>query len=249
MLTPIRQVWDKATGFFLHLDAKAIRALWVSVLLLVLVTAVLAAGKSAWGQAATHGLEDWMARYQHSPWAVVIVILVFCVSALFGAPQFVLIAACVVAFGPVWGSVYSWLATLVSSAMTFYMGRFIGRFGILRKFTGGRLSRMSDYIGRNAFSASFIIRNVPSAPAIVVNMAFGAAGSPFSGFILGCALGIVPKTVLVAMFGTSYAALKKGGDWKMAVLMALLALAWLGLMLLARRVYERGKKSGGEPRR
>ncbi|MEI9902553.1 MAG: VTT domain-containing protein [Asticcacaulis sp.] len=249
MQLKLDRLWQDIEGFFTHLDAKAIRAVWISVVLLALVVAVFLIGKSSWGQVATHALEAWMEQYQHSPLAIVIVTVVFCVSALFGAPQFVLIAACVVAFGPVWGAFYSWFATLVSSAMTFYMGRFLGRFsahGWLEKFTGGRLSRMTDYIGKNAFSASFIIRNVPSAPAIVVNMAFGAAGSPFLGFIAGCALGIIPKTILVAMLGTSYSSLARGGNWKMAVLMAVLALLWLGLMLGARRLYERGKSRGGE---
>ncbi len=249
----LQMIWDGVTGFFTHLDAKAIRAVWISVLTLALVVAVFLVGKSPWGREVMTGMEDWMAQYAHSPLAIVIVTVVFCVSALFGAPQFVLIAACVVAFGPVLGSIYSWFATLVSAAMTFYMGRYFGRFGgnfgkhgWLEKFAGGRLSRMSEYIGKNAFSASFIIRNVPSAPAIVVNMAFGAAGAPFAGFILGCALGIIPKTILVALLGNSYASLSKGGNWKMALLMAALAIAWLGLMLLARRIYERGKARGGE---
>ncbi len=245
MTESLRRLWDKVSTFFTHLDAKAVRAVWISVLLLVLVVAVFLVGKSEWGQAVTHGLEAWMAQYQHSPLAIVIVTLVFVVSAFFGAPQFVLIAACVVAFGPVWGSFYSWFATVVSAALQFYLGRFAGQ-GVLKRFSGGRLARATEYIGKNAFAASFIIRNVPSAPAIVVNMAFGAAGSPFVGFIAGLALGIIPKTILVAMLGTSYASLKKGGDWKMAVLMAVLALVWLGLMLLARRIYERGKAAGGE---
>ena len=172
--------------------------------------------------------------------AVVIVILVFCVSSLCGAPQFVLIAACVVAFGPVWGFTYSWIATIVSAAMNFYIGRFAGA-GMLQKIGGNHLARFEHYIGKNTFSASFIIRNIPSAPFIVVNMAFGAARAPFLTFIAGCALGILPKTALVALFGTSYSTLMKGGSWKMAVGMAAVALVWLGLMLLARHFYERAK--------
>ena len=108
------------------MDAKAVRALWGSMVLLALVVAVFLIGKSAWGQDILKGLELWMEQYRHSPMAVVIVIVVFCVSALFGAPQFVLIAACVVAFGPWWGGFYSWVATVVSAVMTFYMGRFAG---------------------------------------------------------------------------------------------------------------------------
>ncbi len=236
----IQQKLQSFTQFIVNLDAKAIRAVWVSALLLGLVGAVFLIGKSPWGQAVTLALEAWMRQYQHSPMAIVIVTLVFCLSALFGAPQFVLIAACVVAFGPWWGFTYSWVATVISAAMTFYMGRFAGA-GLMHRFAGGSLDRLSAYIGQNAFSASFIVRNIPSAPFIVVNMAFGASRASFLGFITGCALGILPKTALVAMFGSSYATLMKGGNWKMALGMAALALLWLGLMLLARRVLERGK--------
>lgn len=128
--------------------------------------------------------------------------------------------------------------------MTFYMGRFMGK-GLLQKMGGNHVDRLSGYIGKNAFSASFIVRNIPSAPFIVVNMAFGASQARFLHFICGCALGILPKTALVAMFGTSYTALTKGGNWKLAAGMAALAAVWLGLMLGARKLYEAGKNRGG----
>lgn len=235
----LQHLWRRVTGLFLHLDAKAIRALWASLLLLALVVAVFLIGKSPWGQEVLKGLEAWMEQYRNSPMAVVIVTIVFCVSALFGAPQFVLIAACVVAFGPWWGGFYSWFATVISAVITFYMGRFAGA-GVMQRLGGNHVERLSDYIGKNAFSASFIVRNIPSAPFIVVNMAFGASRAPFIGFVAGCALGIIPKTALVAMFGSSYASVK-GGNWKMGLLMAVIALAWLGLMLVARKVYTAAK--------
>ena len=233
-------MWRNLTRFLVNLDARAVRAVWISALLLALVAATFMIGKSPWGRDMTAALETWMESYQHSPLAVVIVTAVFCVSALFGAPQFVLIAACVVAFGPVRGFSYSWFATVVSAAMTFYMGRFAGQ-KLLARFGGKRLDRLSGYLGQNAFSASFIVRNIPSAPFIVVNMAFGASRAGFWGFIAGCALGVLPKTALVTLFGSSFSSLGKGGDWRMALLLAGLAVIWLGVMLAARRVYERAR--------
>jgi len=239
MSNHLQRMWRRVTHFFVNLDAKLVRAVWISVLLFALVAATFLAGKSKWGRAAMDGLNGWMAQYAHSPLAVVIVTIVFCVTALFGAPQFVLIAACVHVFGAWWGGIYSWIATVVSAAMTFYIGRFAGN-GVIAKLGGERVNKLSDYIGKNAFTASFIVRNIPSAPFIVVNMAFGASRASFSGFILGCALGVIPKTALVAMFGNSYEAMTHG-NWRLALLMAAVALAWLGLMIVARKVYERGR--------
>jgi len=235
-----QHMWRSVTRFLVNLDARAVRAVWVSALLLGLVAATFLIGKSPWGREVLGGLEGWMRSYAHSPLALLIVTAVFCISALFGAPQFVLIAACVVAFGPVHGFLYSWIATVISAAMTFYMGRFTGQ-KLLARFGGKRLDRLSGYLGRNAFSASFIVRNIPSAPFIVVNMAFGASKASFWGFIAGCTLGVLPKTALVTLFGSSFASLGKGGDWKTALLLAALALAWLGIMLAARKVYERAR--------
>jgi len=239
MPNQFRRLWRRVTHFFVNLDAKLVRAIWISVLLFALVAATFLVGKSAWGKGVMAGLNGWMAQYAHSPLAVVIVTLVFCVTALFGAPQFVLIAACVHVFGPGWGFLYSWIATVVSAAMTFYMGRFMGA-GLIARLGGEKLNRLSDYLGRNAFSASFIVRNIPSAPFIVVNMAFGASRASFSGFMFGCALGVLPKTALVAMFDNSYEAMMHG-NWRVAALMAAVAVAWLGLMVLARKAYERGR--------
>ena len=43
----------------------------------------------------------------------------FIPASFIGAPQFVLIAACVVAFGPIEGFFYSWIATVISAAANF----------------------------------------------------------------------------------------------------------------------------------
>lgn len=241
-MSSLHEIWRRLSGFLVHLDARRWRAIAATLLMLGIVVATIAIGRSPWGQHMTTVLEDWMGEYRASPWAIVIVIVVFCVSALFAAPQFVLIAACVVAFGPWAGFVYSWLATIVSAAMTYGLGRVAGQ-GVLHKLAGNHVGKFEHYIGKNTFSASFIIRNLPSAPFIVVNMAFGAARAPFGSFILGCTLGVLPKTALVALFGTSYRSLG-GGNWKMALAMAALAIGWLVIMLVARRIYENGKAKG-----
>jgi uncharacterized membrane protein YdjX (TVP38/TMEM64 family) len=217
------------------MDDKLSRALWVSAALVVFAALVVLAGRSPMGQAAMLSLEHWMEAYAHSPWAVVIVCLVFCVAALIGAPQFVLIAACVVAFGPWLGFVYSWFATVVSAVLTFYLGRFAGPriFKVLGK---DAQDKVQSFMGQNAFMASLIVRNVPSAPFIVVNMAMGAAGANFIGFISGCALGIIPKTALVALFGRSLQALEGRDSLLSALVVILGTVLWLGLMFLARKL-------------
>ncbi len=231
--------------FLSNMEARRWRAVLATALLLGAMIGLFAVGKSQLGLEAEGRLEDWLAGFRQGPWGLVAAIVVFTVSAFFGAPQFILIAACVVAFGPWFGFLYSWIATVVSAGVTYWLGR--GPTARLLARHGGRtVGRLTRFVGKNAFYASFMIRNVPSAPFIVVNMAFGAARASFPGFLAGCALGVLPKTALVAFFGGSFMTAVSGdGIWTSAIL-AGVALAWLGLMLVVRELVKRREGVRGD---
>ncbi len=231
--------------FLSNMEARRWRAVLATALLLGAMIALFAVGKSQLGLDAEEQLEAWLAGFRHGPWGLVAAIVVFTVSAFFGAPQFILIAACVVAFGPWFGFLYSWIATVVSAGVTYWLGR--GPTARLLERHGGKtVGRLTRFVGKNAFYASFMIRNVPSAPFIVVNMAFGAARASFMGFLAGCALGVLPKTALVAFFGGSFMTAVSGdGIWTSAIL-AGVALAWLALMLVVRELVKRREAARGD---
>lgn len=231
--------------FLSNMEARRWRAVLATALLLGAMIALFAVGKSQLGLEAEGRLEDWLAGFRQGPWGLVAAIVVFTVSAFFGAPQFILIAACVVAFGPWFGFLYSWIATVVSAGGTYWLGR--GPTARLLARHGGKtVGRLTRFVGKNAFYASFMIRNVPSAPFIVVNMAFGAARASFPGFLAGCALGVLPKTALVAFFGGSFMTAVSGdGIWTSAIL-AGVALAWLALMLVVRELVKRREIARGD---
>ena len=233
--------------FLLDMDSRAWRAVLVTLGLLAAIAVVFLFGKTSLGIHTEQEVERWLGGFADTPWGLPVVIAVFTVTAFVGAPQFLLIAACVVAFGPWQGFLYSWIATVVSAAVTFYVGRAVGA-RTLARFGGEGMNRLSRFVGRNAFAGSFIIRNVPSAPFIVVNMAFGVSHARFAIFLAGCALGVLPKTALVAFFGGSFMTAVKGdGVWSSAIL-AGLGVGWLALMLVARVYLERRGVVPDEPR-
>ena len=224
--------------FVLNMEAARWRTLAAGVLLLGAMAGLLLAGKAMLGLEAEHRMEAWLQGYAGSPMAFIATVILFVAAAFVGAPQFILIAACVVAFGPSLGFAYSWAATVVSAGVTYWMGRGPAA-RLLDRFGGATVDRLTRFIGKNAFYASFIIRNVPSAPFIVVNMVFGATRAAFPSFLLGCALGVLPKTALVAFFGGAVAAAASGdGVWTSAIL-AGVAVVWLGLMLGVREWVKR----------
>ena len=109
--------------FILNMEARRWRTLLATVLLLGATIGLLALGKSQFGLAAEANLEAWLQGYAGSPWAFAVTVVLFVASAFIGVPQFILIAACVVAFGPSLGFWYSWAATVASAGVTYWLGR------------------------------------------------------------------------------------------------------------------------------
>ncbi|HYD28852.1 TVP38/TMEM64 family protein [Brevundimonas sp.] len=230
--------------FILNMEGRRWRAALATALLLGATVALLMIGKSQLGLAAEEKLEAWLQGYAGSPWAFAATVVLFVAAAFIGAPQFILIAACVVAFGPWWGFVYSWVATIASAGVTYWLGR--GPTArMLDRFGGRTLNRLKGFVGKNAFYASFMIRNVPSAPFIVVNMAFGATRASFPAYLSGCALGVLPKTALVAFFGGAVVSAVSGDGVWTSLILAAVAVVWLGLMLGVRELVKRRERAAG----
>ena len=230
--------------FILNMEGRRWRAALATALLLGATVALLMVGKSQFGLAAEEKLEAWLQGYAGSPWAFAATVALFIAAAFIGAPQFILIAACVVAFGPWLGFAYSWVATIASAGVTYWLGR--GPTArLLDRFGGRTLNRLKGFVGKNAFYASFMIRNVPSAPFIVVNMAFGATRASFSAYLLGCALGVLPKTALVSFFGGAVVSAVSGDGVWTSLILAGVAVVWLGLMLGVRELVKRRERAAG----
>ncbi|RZJ00183.1 MAG: TVP38/TMEM64 family protein [Brevundimonas sp.] len=230
--------------FILNMERRRWRAVLATALLLGLTLGLLMIGKTQLGLATEAKLEAWLQGYAGSPWAFAATVALFIAAAFIGAPQFILIAACVVAFGPNLGFVYSWAATVISAGVTYWLGRgptarLVDRFG------GRTMDRLKRFVGKNAFYASFMIRNVPSAPFIVVNMAFGATRAGFWSFLAGCALGVLPKTALVSFFGGAVVSAVSGDGVWTSLILAGVAVVWLGLMLGVRELVKRREQAAG----
>mgnify|MGYP002140455483 CR=1 FL=1 len=85
-----------------------------------------------------------------------------------------------------------------------------------------------------AGDAGLIVRLVPSAPFIVVNMAAGVTPMRLSHFIAGTGIGIVPKIALTAFAGASIVQLMRGEIGRHWIELAVVAALWLAIGWFAR---------------
>jgi uncharacterized membrane protein YdjX (TVP38/TMEM64 family) len=179
---------------------------------------------------------DGLAAIGHQPWAPPLAILAFLVLITLGAPQAVLIAALVAAFGPWAGFAYSWSGKVLACALGFLVGRRVGS-GWLERNAGPDAAIVMDELARHGFWASAVIRLVPTLPSIVINIAAGCTPMRFRDFIAGTALGSIPKMALIAF--ASHAAIlglegggirawiAVGGAVLLLVLIAVIGRRWL----------------------
>ncbi|MFN3513859.1 MAG: TVP38/TMEM64 family protein [Phenylobacterium sp.] len=220
--------------FLTEMDAKAWRALAVSFVLFGGVGVVFLFGAHVLGFDGEGTVERWLGLAADGPWALPAAVAAFALLAFLGVPQFVLIAAAVVAFGAWTGFAYSWIGTMVSAMVGFYFGRVAGARA-LKSLSGESVRSFMDLVGRNGFLASLIVRLVPSAPFIVVNMAAGVTPMRAVHFVAGTGLGIIPKIALTAFAGNSIVKAMRGeGGGHVAWLLGVVAL-WIVVGWYARK--------------
>jgi len=168
-------------------------------------------------------LQSLLGSMRESHTAIFIVIIIFVAASFVGAPQWALITACVVGFGPLLGAIYAWVATLCSASVNFGLARVLGQKRLSR-FTSPRMNGIIQRVEQNGVLWSFVVRLVPTGPFILVNFAAGVSTIRWMSFLLGTALGIVPKIIVVALFAKG---IFTGLDGR------LLSLGFIGLAIIA----------------
>ncbi|MCR6644052.1 MAG: VTT domain-containing protein [Terricaulis sp.] len=171
---PPKGLGAKFSDFINNMDARAWRAVAMSLGMVVVAAIILVVGRLYYGAEVEAFIDNTLGEARRAHWGLPVAILVFTLTAYVAAPQIVLIGACVVAFGPEQGFWFSWIATIVSGAATFFTGR-LTTAETQKRFGGATGGRFTRFMGKNGFLASLIVRFLPTAPFVVVNMAFGAA--------------------------------------------------------------------------
>ncbi len=209
----------------------------------LLILSVAAVSVLFWVSANVIGLDEngilakTFREFAGSPWALPVVAAGYTAASFIGAPQFLLTAIAVAAFGPYYGFVYSVLATLCSASVNFLVARYLGADWLRRRGWQG-IGGVAEMVGRNGFMASLLVRIIPSAPFIVVNMALGLTRTSYLAFIGGTAIGVLPKTALIALLG-KVVERAGSGDLQAILYLILAASVWIGLAFLAKWIVRR----------
>ena len=113
-------------------------------------------------------------------------------------------------FGPVWGTVYTWIAGTLAAALAFLVARHLARDTVERwKATSPRLARIDAAVERHGWRILMLTRLIPLFPFNLQNFAYGLTRIPFWVYVGVTAVCILPGTIAFTLAG---GALSSGGS-------------------------------------
>lgn len=133
-------------------------------------------------------------------WGPSAFILLYAVGPSFLVPGAVMTIAGGLAFGALWGVIYSLIGAYAGALVAFGAGRFLGRNFVARTVSG-RLLHILEGITRYGFQIIFYLRIVPIIPYNALNLLAGASPIRFRDYLWASAIGMVPGTIVFAFLG------------------------------------------------
>ncbi len=215
-------------------NAAAYRGAAVTVALLGIGGMSLLLGGALFGPDGGLRVGAWGTEASDPVLALILGAAWFAALSFVGAPQLLLIAAAMVAFGPWLGSAACWVGKVAACAAGFGVGRWLGA-DVVRDAAGPRQIALMAANARRGFWDSLLVRHVPTEPSVLVNIAAGVTPIRARDFLVGTALGSMPKIVLAAFASDAViGALRGGGAWPWVALAATMA-TWFWIGTLGKR--------------
>jgi len=169
-------------------------------------------------------------------WAPVVYIVFYTLRPLILFPASLLTITGGLAFGPVFGTVYTVIGATGCAVAEFLFARTFGR-GAVANLVKGRLAKIDEGIERHGFMTVLWIRLIPNVAYDIQNYSLGLTRVHFRDYLLATAVGIIPGTFAFVYLGYSLTNLRQ--FWKVLLAIGLI-LGLVGLQRLWRRRVQKG---------
>jgi uncharacterized membrane protein YdjX (TVP38/TMEM64 family) len=172
------------------------------------------------------------ARLRDSPLALGWVLAVYVVAALLFVPITPLLAATALVFDVATGLLYGLCASTLAAWVTYLLGKAVRRWRPTW-LQGPRVQRLCARLQRSALATAFVARVLPVGSFTLFNIAAGAVPIALGPFLVGNALGLLPRMIAFAAVagGVGRATREpRAANWlllALAVVAAVVVLAWL----------------------
>lgn len=139
-----------------------------------------------------------------------------------------------VVFGPIWGSLLSWVGGLLGASVAFGAARWFGSGLVTRLFGAAALQSIDRLSERHGFWALLVIRLVPGLSFDLISFVAGLTTLRYRWFLLATAIGMAPNTILWTVLGNDLANIDQY-QWRVGVIIVILVAGYIFGMWLYRR--------------
>ena len=201
---------------------------WTTTILRFLFLALLIGGSSYLLFAHSEWFENPRAMKAEvlswGAWGPIVYVLLYAVGPSFLVPGAVMTIAGGLAFGALWGSIWSLVGANSGALIAFAAGRFLGK-SFVEGIIPQRFRHLLDRLVRNGFFVILYLRIVPVIPYNALNLLAGASPIEFSDYLWASLIGMIPGTILFAFLGD---ALWHPASPRFAIAIGLIALCFIG---------------------
>jgi len=188
-------------------------------------------------------LKQWIESY--GVLAPAIFIVGYILAAVFFVPGLPITVLGGVVFGPVWGTVYVWIAATIGAGLAFLVARYAVRSTVERWVRASpRLARVDGQVAEHGWRIVMLTRLVPIFPFNLQNYAYGVTRIGFWPYAITSSVCMLPGT---AAFTFAGGALSEGrGNVKRTLAYLAAAGVLLVLISLIPRWLQRRSRLAGE---
>ena len=166
-------------------------------------------------------------------WAPVVYIMFYIIRPLVFFPAGILSISGGLAFGPLFGTVYTMIGATLCALWEFLFARAFGRKAV-SKFLKGKIAELDRGIEKHGFMTVLWVRLIPSVAYDMQNFGFGLTKVKLRDYFWATLLGIMPGTFAFVYLGSSLTDLRH--FWKiLAAILLVIGLSFLPKFRCARR--------------
>jgi uncharacterized membrane protein YdjX (TVP38/TMEM64 family) len=176
------------------------------------------------GEISVQAFEDVILSWGH--WGILASIGLMVLHSFVPFPAELVALANGMLYGPLWGTVITWIGAMLGAFLAFGLSRAFGRPFIEAIVARRHWQTLDDWTGQHAAQMVFLARFLPVISFNLVNYAAGLTKISWWTFAWTTGLGILPVTVLMAAMGDQVG--KMPWHWWLALL-AVVGIGWLGI--------------------
>lgn len=144
-------------------------------------------------------IEKWVDKFGLAGPLVLIVLMVVQMF-MFVVPNIFVMMVAIVSYGPVWGSLISFLGVFASSSVGYVIGKYLGPVTVNKLLSVSAQEKTADFIQHYGVPAIAITR-ITSLSNDSLSIVAGLLKMSYKKYILATLGGITPLIVLLAIYG------------------------------------------------